>query len=430
MKAASHFAHFPSRRTFVTVLFLLAFVVRLGAVLALRNIHEFHGRSPGGADAVEYNEIALSLAAGDGYSVTPGLLTSFRPPGLPFFLSLVYRISYENYELAYLSFIALGALTCVFTYYLAREVLSESWARAAGLLSAIYFPHVYVSTLFLSEVLFTFCLALALWLLLVYFRKPSVWLMVGSGLCLGYAALTRPIGVLMPVFLLPALVRSTGWRPRALLRCALPFGLAAVAVVIPWTLRNYSVNHHLVLLTTNGGSTFYGSNNDVTLHERRFLGSWISTVYLPGRPAIDATPDEYSHDRMEWKLGEEWVEGHIVDMPLLTFYKIARFWLPDWSSPNFKFDVLELVGYTPVALLILLGLFVALRPIRKALAPAWLALHGILAANLLSTIVFYGSARFRDSIAPVLMVYAALGLQAIVGWWERRRLGTVAERAA
>jgi hypothetical protein len=150
------------------------------------------------------------------------------------------------------------------------------------------------------------------------------------------------------------------------------------------------------------------------------MGSWIATNYLPHRKEIEATPDEYTHDRLEWKLGEGWVEAHLIDLPLTTFYKVARFWLPDWSSANRKFVLMQLAGYTPFGILMLLGLFVSLRQLPKAAAPAWLAVHGVLAANLFATLIFYGSARFRDSIAPVLMVYTAVGLQRAIAFCTRR----------
>jgi 4-amino-4-deoxy-L-arabinose transferase-like glycosyltransferase len=410
-----------SRRTYVVVLFLLAFLLRFGVVLGLRDIHKFHGRSPTGADAVEFNAIALNLASGNGYAVVPGQPTSFRAPGLPFFLSAVYRLSYENYVLAYLALIMVGALTCPLTYYVARELLPEGWARVAGVLAAVYLPHVYFSSIFMSEVLFAFCIGLGLWFLLMYLRNPSVWLMAAAGLCMGYATLSRPIGLLLPLFLAPVFIRRAGPNRGWTMQGMIPFVLAFAAIILPWAIRNYDVHHHLVLIATNGGSTFYGSNNDITLHDRQYLGSWIATNYLPHRKEIEATPDEYSHDQLEWKLGKDWVYGHLIDMPLTTFYKVARFWLPDWSSGNRKFVLMQLAAYTPMGILILFGLMVSLPPIQKALTPAWLAVHGILLANLISSVIFYGCARFRDSITPVLMIYAAFGLERAITWFTRRR---------
>jgi len=276
--------------------------------------------------------------------------------------------------------------------------------------------------------LFAFCVGMGLWLLVLYLRNSQLWLLAIAGLLLGYSALARPIGLVLPLFLLPSLIRSAGPNFGRWVRDAALLALGVVVVLTPWVLRNYQVHHHMVLIATNGGSTFYGANNDITLNDKHERGQWVPTNFLPHRKEIDATPDEYSHDKLEWKLGEAWVADHVVDLPLTTVYKIVRFWLPDWGSANKKFVLMQLAGYTPFGILMLLGLFVSLRPLQKALTPAWLAIHGVLAANLFATVVFYGSARFRDSIAPVLIIYATVGLDWIITRFTKRRVGAVTVR--
>jgi hypothetical protein len=261
--------------------------------------------------------------------------------------------------------------------------------------------------------------AAVLWLFVAHLRTSSLWLLAPAGALLGYSALTRPVGV----FFVPALAlvlqrsRDATWRRTA----ARGFVLAACAgaVLTPWVIRNYNVHKRMVLIATNGGSTFYGSNNDIVLHDREYLGSWISTVGLPGRQTIEAAPDEVSHDEVEWRLGKTWVRSHLADMPLLSCYKVARFWLPEISSHNSKAVIVFTAGYLPFGVLMLLGLGVSLRT-PGGRTPPWLALHAILAANLVSSLIFYGSPRFRDSITPVLMVYTAAGIELLI----RRRTKT------
>jgi hypothetical protein len=131
---------------------------------------------------------------------------------------------------------------------------------------------------------------------------------------------------------------------------------------------------------------------------------------LPHRDWIDATPDEVSHDQMEWSLGWAWVSSHWQWMPLLVFYKIGRFVLPDLWSLNRKFVIIQCVTYIPLAVLVVWGLF---RNARKAVfrSPAWLVVHSVMIADIVITIVFYGAARFRDCTASVLVIYAATCLK-------------------
>jgi 4-amino-4-deoxy-L-arabinose transferase-like glycosyltransferase len=343
--------------------------------------------------------------------IHPGEPTAFRAPGFPLVLALLYWYSYSNYLLAYLLFCLLGAATAVATYCLARELLPESLARVSGFLLAVYFGHVYFATIFLSEGLFALCVALSLWAFLIHLRTASFVSLLWAGLLFGYAALTRPIAMLFCPFLVFVLWRSVGRISKLFLLRTTLLCAAWACVVLPWTARNVAVFHKLVSITTNGGATFYGGNNDIVLHDRAFLGSWISTTKLPGRPLIDAQPDEVSHDQMEWRLGFRWVRSHWSQMPLLFCYKLARFIMPAVESKNKNFVLLESVTYLPYGLLIFFGVGACWRMRRTYSGSRWLAMHAFVLGNLTSALIFYGSARFRNAIAPVLMIYAAVGLQ-------------------
>src|SRR5262249_60480337 len=102
---------------------------------------------------------------------------------------------------------------------------------------------------------------------------------VGAGLLLGAAALTRPFALLAVPFFALVLLAHLRWRG---LLAGVVLGLTTAAVVVPWTYRNYHVHHRFVPVATNGGSTFYGGNNDRVVNERRLFGSWVSTTELPG----------------------------------------------------------------------------------------------------------------------------------------------------
>jgi 4-amino-4-deoxy-L-arabinose transferase-like glycosyltransferase len=402
-------------RRFLVLLLLAAFVVRLGALVALRNPRQFHGMQAG-HDAVEFNALGLNLADGKGYTITPGRPTSFRAPGFPIFLAALYSLSYANYLLVYLALCSLGAATCGILLFLSRELLTEDQARIGAILATLYFPAIYLGTLFLSETLFAFCLAIGLLAFLRHLKSESLFYAVTAGIALGWGTLTRPFAMLLlPAFI--GLLIAAGKRTRRLSVLPLAaFGLAFLSVIVPWTIRNYSVFHHFVLIATNGGSTFYGGNNDRVLRDPAYWGGWISTVYLPGRQEIDRTTDEVSHDRVEWELGKRWVRGHLLDMPFLCALKVTRFWLPDISSQNRKFVILDAVGYTPFLILFLAAF---IRHVRSGQFwnVEWLCIHLVLLSTIVTALVFWGSPRFRDGIYPVMILYAASlpGLTSPVG---------------
>ena len=287
--------------------------------------------------------------------------TSFRAPGFPLFLAGLYLLAGQNFPLAYVSFCVLGAVTCLLTWLLAREVLEERLAFVAAVLVALYPPYVHLATTFMSENLFVPLLALGVWLVLRYLKTHTLATLAFAGLALGAATLTRPFSLLLLPIVAGVLAWSAYRAGRLRLGPIFVFGVAFLAVIAPWTYRNYSVHGRFVLIATNGGSTFYGGNNGKVVSTFRNYGSWFSTTELPHRDLIDATPDEVAHDKMEWQLGCDWLTSNPRYLasadrwqggpPLLLGAGVRRGWTVGGGA----------AGYLPFLVLLIPGFFTCLR---------------------------------------------------------------------
>lgn len=394
------------------IIFVVAFFIRLFAVFALRDLHAGPTKAFG-ADGIEFDQLANQVSLGNGYGLQPGHPTAFRAPGFPLFLAAIYFVAGQHYPMAYLFFCILGATACVLTFLAVSELAGQEVGALAGILATVYIGSVYDVSVFASENLFVVCLGLSMWLFLRGLRIGSSVSLVASALSLGWGILTRPFALLLVPLFVSVLLweRLKGARIRTVQ--VVLFAVIPMAVQAPWVGRNYNVFHHLVLGTTNGGSTFYGGNNDRVLHDPSYYGSWISTTELPYRNLIDATPNEVAHDKEEWHLGIQWVEGHERSMPLLLLYKLIRLLLPDIDSRNQRYVMLQVAGATPFLILTFIGLFRCLRN-RRYWTDGWFIAHGIIAATVVTGLIFWGSPRFRDANLPVLMAYAAVGMQAIL----------------
>lgn len=394
---------------FVALLFLTALSIRAGTVLI---VHGSELGPPTGEisnDDVQFHRLAVNLADGVGYRVTPDRpLTSFRAPGFPFMLAGLYVLVGECAISAYALFCLLGATACVLTYVLARAIVSETAARVAGMLAAFYLPHAYMASQFISENLYVPLLALGLWLV-IRVLKHGFWVMaVMAGLTLGFATLTRPAALLM----LPLLFVILLWHGQSSTRTnrwltALLFALSVVVVIVPWTIRNHQVHGKWVLIATNGGTTFWGGNNDRVLNETRHLGYWIPSTELPQREKIDSAVNEAERDEIEWQLGKGWIHDNIALVPLLGLYKFARlWWLPDYGGgPRW----VRIVSYAPFFLLFVVFTFRHLWR-RECWIASWQVLHASMFAVIVTALIFCGEPRYRDASMPALMIYAAVGL--------------------
>lgn len=400
------------RTIFIVSFMILAFFLRISAAAVLRDTHLPPDKTFG-ADGIEFNLLGLQVMRGHGYAWESGQLTSFRAPGLPFLLAALYSIVGENYLFSYIIFSLLGMFSCLFIFLTAEILLNRKLAVLSALFSVFYFPHIYFSTVFASENLFIFLLSLGILLFIKNIKSESRYSLILSGLILGFSTLTRPFAILLlPAFLLIIVIANKKNLRRAIFPAIL-YSISFTSIVAPWTIRNYLVHGEFVLVATNGGSTFYGGNNSIVATQPKLLGAWVSTTELPNRSIIDATPNEYAHDKMEWKLGIDWVRDHPLSIPVLFISKILRFFLPDFNSGNKIMILSNVIFSTPILFLCIIGIIKSLK-IYGLKSSEWLIIHLAMASTLITAIVFWGDPRFRDGTMIALILYATYGLSAIL----------------
>jgi len=187
-----------------------------------------------------YHPIAESLASGQGFWIN-NEPTARIAPGYPFLLSLVYRLGGGFYEMYILQIFFLAGIGII-TYLIARKFLPEPFSLIASL-NIIVWPYLLLYTkLILTEITFILFLLLALHSVLRFSEKQSFKNALLAGCLLGLAALIRPIGLLLPFWIVGASVAYSyffdkryiwsNWKKMVVI-------LAAFAIVLsPWTIRN------------------------------------------------------------------------------------------------------------------------------------------------------------------------------------------------
>jgi 4-amino-4-deoxy-L-arabinose transferase-like glycosyltransferase len=187
------------------------------------------------------------------------------PPLYPAFLAAVYRVAGVDSRAAAFVQVVLGALVCALVQRIGRRAAGARLGTLAALLVAIDPTYVFLTNILASENLFVVFLALALWTLGRSWnglRAPFA-----SGVLFGLGALTRAIGLGVPLVVVAALWRRTGDR-RAWRRGAVWMLVATALTVAPWTLRNLLVTGTPALVCFGGGLNFYFGHNDVALGYR------------------------------------------------------------------------------------------------------------------------------------------------------------------
>ena len=264
-------------------------------------------------DGDDYHQLATRLVEGRGYVNTAGMPTAWRPPAYPVFLAGVYKIGGVSVLKATIVQVILGGLTVLMLTVLGAMILGWPRALIAGVIAAVYPALVWLPRLLLSENLSLFLMLVSLSAIILYLRTSrKIWIVVFGVLC-ALNSLVRggnlflPMVVALGLFIIwlrnrgaategrpykNSALRDSPWPPH-LVAPLLAMAVAFIVTLLPWTIRNYRVYHHVVPIATQDGLTLYGSYWPPERNNRLIWGT------LPGDedPAIrtaEQTGDEVS----------------------------------------------------------------------------------------------------------------------------------------
>lgn len=414
---------FPSRKAqpqldktshwLLPVIILIAFAIRLVVVC-------FTYRDLPDADKLyerfgwEMGWIARALASGHGFS-SPywpwSGPTAMQPPLYPTLLSIVFRL-FGIYSLTS-GFVILSinsllsSLTCIPVYFSAKYSLGPRAAKAAAWAWAFYPFAIYFSAgrvweYSLTGLLFTtsFCIAQRIHRA----ANPLAWL--GWGALCGFTALSNPSTLsTLPFLLALALWQVRGSGGRWMMNGALTV-LATIAVLTPWTVRNYRALGVLCPVRDNFWLEVYDDNSGDASLDPSFahpasnpaeMRKWLSM----GEPAFLAE---------KRTLAIDYIEQH-PEFPLYkTLRRIFYYWTGYWS---FSAQELREQPYEPfnvfyvgcMTLLMLRGVRRLWRLNRTALLP-YLALICIFP---LTYYITHPLMDYRQPIEPAIVVLAIAG---------------------
>jgi tetratricopeptide (TPR) repeat protein len=415
-----------------------AAIFSLALVIRLLNLQQLHANDPFFAlpspDPRLYHEWALRIASGE----LLGEGVFLQGPLYPYLLAMVYRIFGPGFLLPRLLQCVLGALSCVLTWAVARELFDRRVAAVAGFGAALYAMSVfYEGSLLIANIL----VPLNLWLLLAALRAmeaPTLRGWLGVGLIAGLSALARPNMLLFPPLVvlwmgwgLPeryAWGRRVRWMAVFLVGVSLCVGVSA--------LRNYVVAGDPVLVSASAGMNFFNGNNPAAngMHKvpplfdrtqaddpveqnriykavaeraagRTLLASEVSSFWLAqGLQYARASP-------------AAWLQ--LLGRKLLLFLNAFEAWNNRSYAVSSQFSWvlrLPLLGFGVVLPLALLGLGLSARHWRR-LVPA----YALLIVYLATSVLFFVLSRYRHPLLPLLLIFAAHAVVWIVDRLRQRQ---------
>jgi len=387
------------------------------------------------SDPLEYDTVAWNLARGLGFALDSGGVhypSATSPPLLPWITGLLYSAIGHHYFAAVVLQCVIGALAPVLLAAFGTAMFGSAVGRLAGWLAAVHPLLVFMCGYLLTESLFVTTLLLALVLSVDWIKTPRPARALGAGIAWGLANLARPTALVLPLALF-----AWGWVPLGLALSArermrqMVMVLLGMALVIgPWTLRNAIELHAFIPVAARGGSGLLVGNNAAVWNDPVKRGgasndAWDHLLQNEARglsePQVQALAQAHAL---------AFLREHVAEWPAMAVAKLKRFWRLSaegggtgaWQRPGSplgpllaRFDPL-LVWSVAILPFALWGLALALRGPRRWFQSLslWVILYFMLLA-----VVFFGSLRMRVPIEPLVVLFAAAGLDD-----ARRRLRT------
>ena len=370
-------------------------------------------------DSETYRDWAVRLVNGDWGRYE----TYWMGPLYPHFLALIYLGSSVDSQAPLLIQLAMSLVNVWLVFVFTRRLLPDDdglIALAATALYAFYgAPVFYAGNLLMATLVTTLYLLSGLWGLRAL-RVPAVknWLVLG--VLIGVTGLARGNTLLLAAAF-PVLLWMAVPPVSARLKNIAALVLGVVLMLAPVTLRNLIIAEDFVLLTSNGGV------NLLIGQQHEYKG-----IFAPVMEETQAEFDPSMETTLERELGRDlkgsevsriltrqaWdmFRDNLSAMPAHYARKIYRFWngyeLPQIVSYDYwktQFPALWVlpVPFVLLSALGLLGFRFLPRPAR------WIMLI-LIGSYFLSLLPFFPTSRYRQPIAPLLAINAAVFLLAMV----------------
>ncbi|MCK4460575.1 MAG: glycosyltransferase family 39 protein, partial [candidate division Zixibacteria bacterium] len=354
---------------------------------------------------------------------------------------VLFRITDESLYGVRLLQIILGSLLPILVYLLGLRLLDRRIAYWAGGVCVIYPTFIYYDNALLITSIMTLLTSLLVLQLLRCETKPNrVASFVIAGLLLGLAGLARPnillLGPALLVWIWLVIRPQLGAR-KALVRYLI-IAAASFIVVLPVTVRNYVVADDFVFIAWQGGFNFFIGNNQES-------NGWSATV-----PGIDVTWEggyreaiaiaEESEGRTlkrsevsNFWYGLAWQEIRSDPSAFIgLLFRKLRLFLNGYEIPNnqniylarklgsivqpLMFSKWLHFPFGVVAPLAVIGLVLSLTQWRKFL-PVYL----MLGSYLLTLLLFFLCARFRQPMMPFMILFAVYAVFRLIEFKTRRQ---------
>jgi 4-amino-4-deoxy-L-arabinose transferase-like glycosyltransferase len=359
----------------------------------------------------------------------------FMSPAYPYFLAFVFLIFGKSITFIRVLQVIVSSINIIIVFLTTKNLYSEKAGYIAAIIAALFSSFIFYSGAILSETLQTFVISILLLILsnkekLFSFDSKEVktlrrWALVG--ITLAVAAIFRANILLFYPALLAWMIYSfrkdKTYKPY-LVRAMLFVSVGLLIPVFLITIRNFAVSGDFVLLTSNGGINFYLGNNKNAAGVFNSPSDFDFYSDLSGQKYAEKISGKKltaSETNIFWiSKSIAFISSHPLDDIDLTLKKLLLF-LGSNDNPQsaimdmnfFRENYAKILKFPfPdfyfVFLLSVFGFFATWKE-RSEFSLFYI----FICCYIISTIMFFVIGRFRIALVPILIVFAAIGVENI-----------------
>jgi 4-amino-4-deoxy-L-arabinose transferase-like glycosyltransferase len=361
-------------------------------------------------DAQEYLLLAGNIVEGKGftYEMVPGDKVEHheRAPIYPVFLTVIFSIFGKNYLAIKIIQALIASFLPLIIFGTAKILFDERTGLIAAWIVALYPPLIWGTAEFLSESLFTVIAMAGFYYLAKYSRDDLSRDLLIAVLYLLIAAHTKPVMLMsFPFIVFWICFRKKTDRSTALKHAAL-FTIVTILLLIPWTVRNYTVQKKFILIASEGGITFWTGNNPLAVGDGDMAANPQIKKANNNLRKNHGYPSPAEMERIYYHEALKFIKTEPVSFIALLVKKSFYFWFPigrSMSLFSLKHQLASHLSYFPI---LLLAGIAAIKLIRAGKTP-FLPLISMFSA-MIACVIFFPQERYRIPMTdPFLILLAA-----------------------
>lgn len=402
------------------MIILFALTLRVGFILTLDNSVDVWGDW--------WDELGWKLATGQGYWVNNPYFSdgqvfySWRAPGFPLFLALIYKIFGHSFLAAKIALAMVSSFTCLILYLLARRIFRNNKIAAfTGFIYVFYPPAIFWTGYLAPVTLEIFFSVLIVYLFYSGVKKLNFLNFLFAGIILGLGVLTRSLFIVFLPIVFLWLILYKGWL-FSLKATALTFFLFFLTV-FPWAMRNFKIHGKLIFTSTEGGIVCYIANNEKSLYQPS--GYWDPTGNI-NEPVIKQVMglSELEANSFFYKAAFKFIKENpgiyvrLVKDRFLRFWKLAPHTFSGPGENYKKYHVfIALITNLPIFIFAGLGFLLSLKKFRE-----YSLLYLTVLLWSLPIIMFFKTViRYREPIMPFVILLAVEGICGLSSFYKRKK---------